>query len=256
MIQQLRFHKEDLQSYHKKQKKISNWIALRIKSLDWPTLNAFKEQVLIELEKELPDFVPGHQYYYDLLNRLSKGNLTVKLASGLASERYQVTPESIQEYFRILSQINIESMDPRLIINIDETGFGASKSGRTKSQKVIVPVTFEGTPFYKLKEEKRHVSCLAATTLAGSLLPPGLVANRKYECEDAKFCFYYRNCLRYFSTSSFVSREIFMHYIRNVIIPYVEQTRLHVQGDQKALIIFDGCKGHFSDLLNAICAEY
>jgi hypothetical protein len=41
--------------------------------------------------------------------------------------------------FETLAEIGIDEIMPQLIANFDETMFGASKSGLTKSRKVIFP---------------------------------------------------------------------------------------------------------------------
>ena len=127
-----------------------------------------RELCITLVESNQSRFVPQNQVYYDLLERLSAGELTVRTASALEPARYNVTPDVIRQHFDTLERLGIQDFDPRLVINIDETGFGQSKSGRQKPPKVIVPVSFQGSPIYKEQEEKRYVSCIAATTLSGT----------------------------------------------------------------------------------------
>ena len=204
---------------------ISEWLNERVTTMQWPTLSAFKEKVFSFLDLEAPDFVPGRQFFYDLLARLSKGQYHVRSASGLDPLRYEVTPDMIHAYFKVLHSIKIQEIDPHLIINIDETGFGQSLSGKVKPQKVIVPITFSGSPVYRASEEKRYVSCIAAVTLAGELLRPGLIANRKQEADDATKCSFFSSCERYHSATAFISGDIFLHYKRNVVQNYVLHKR-------------------------------
>ena len=75
---------------------ISDWLRQRISMMDWPTVSAFKDVVWQQLETEAPNFTPTHQFFYDLLARLGRGDLTVRSASGLDTQRYQVTPDMIQ----------------------------------------------------------------------------------------------------------------------------------------------------------------
>ena len=234
---------------------ITDWLRQRVEMKDWPTLQVFKEKVCEQLDVDAPTFVPSHQFFYDLLSRLSDGEFTVRSASGLDELRYEVTPDMVCEYFECLNAIDLEAVDPRLIINVDETGFGQSLSGRSKPQKVIVPASFAGSPVYKSKEEKRYVSCIAATTLSGRLLTPGLVSVRQQEAADATKCSFYSHCVRYHSATAFVSTDIFHHYMRHVILDYVETIRTAIGEKRRCVIIFDGHKGHLSSLLNSLCAE-
>ena len=234
---------------------ITDWLRERAERMDWPTLSSFKERVFFYLERDAPHFAPGRQFFYDLLARLTEGEFNVRSASGLDPQRYEVTPETIHEHFEVLHSLEIESIDPRLIINIDETGFGQSLSGRSKPQKVIVPVSFTGSPVYRAGEEKRYVSCISATTLAGDLLRPGLICNRKQEADDASKCSFFNACARYHSATAFISTDIFLHYMRTVVLDYVLRQRETLGHESRCLIIFDGHKGHLSPLMNALCAE-
>ena len=234
---------------------ITDWLRERSDAKDWPTLHAFKEKVWEALESEAPTFVPTNQFFYDLLSRLSHGEFTVRSASGLDDLRYEVTPNMIYQHFECLNSLELQTVDPRLVINVDETGFGQSVSGRAKPQKVIVPKLFDGSPVYRVREEKRYVSCIAATTLSGQLLTPGLVSVRQQEAEDAVKCSFYSHCARYHSATAFVSTAIFQHYMRHVILDYVQKIRALIGEDKRCVIIFDGHKGHLSELLCALCAQ-
>ena len=235
---------------------VKAWLSHRIETQNWPTLSAFKECVFRHLEAENPTFVPQNQFYYDLLARISNDDLTMRRATSLDAARYEVTCEMIIDHFQVLQAMGLNEIDPRLVVNIDETGFGQSKSGRSRLQKVIVPKSFVGSPVYREEEEKRYVSCIAATTLWGTLLRPALISNRQQEAADACRCSFFADCARYHSTTAFVSRDIFLHYMRTVIMQYIECVRREIGEDKQCVILFDGHKGHFGELLNAFCAEH
>jgi hypothetical protein len=40
-----------------------------------------------------------------------------------------------------LNYFNLESLSPRLILNLDEIGFGAFKTGRVKALTAVIPAT-------------------------------------------------------------------------------------------------------------------
>ena len=193
---------------------------------EWPNTTAFNQRVLAALEGENKSITPYTQYSYDLQPRLMDGRFCVKSASEMDPERFTVSKEDLQSYFNELERLGLNKIHPKLIIKIGETGFGASKSDRQKPQKVIVPVDFKRSLVSKASEEKRFVTSLAETPASGTLLTPGLIANRQQECADAPSCSFFVYCLRYFSPKAFVSRDIFCHFIVNSIIPYVKLTRL------------------------------
>ena len=92
---------------------IRTWLRQRMESMEWPTLSIFKEQVFRCLELEAPNFVPQNQFYYDLLERLSEGELTVRSASALEPARYNVTTDMIEHHFTTLDRLAIQSFNPR-----------------------------------------------------------------------------------------------------------------------------------------------
>jgi hypothetical protein len=55
----------------------------------------------------------------------------------------------IERHFANLSEMEISDSSPHITVNLDETGFGASKSGIQKSRKVIVQQLFLMTPIFK-----------------------------------------------------------------------------------------------------------
>jgi hypothetical protein len=57
--------------------------------------------------------------------------------------------EDIVQHFANLEEFEISHISLHLIINLDETGFVASKSGRQKSRKVVVPQPLSKKPVFK-----------------------------------------------------------------------------------------------------------
>ena len=225
--------------------KLAAWVRERCQSQTWPTLSAFKSEVLAHLHRENPNATPSSQYFYDLIERIMGDEYTIKQAYGMEQKRFEVERERLGRHFELLKHLGIEKVHPSLILNVDETGFGASKSGRIKPQKVILPKSFTGTPRFLEGEEKRFVSCIATTTASGLLLAPGLIASRKYDAQDAEKCSFYHHRRRYFSEKAFVPTDIFGDYIKSVVIPYIASMReLLKVPDAPAVLLCDGHKSH------------
>jgi hypothetical protein len=57
---------------------------------------------------------------------------------------------------------NLDEMDisPHCIVNLDETGVGASKSGRQKSRTVVMRQSLSKTPIFKDSTDSRFVTAL------------------------------------------------------------------------------------------------
>jgi transposase len=238
------------------EEEIRRWIAEKTAVRDWPSIRDLKEQIVAELEKINADIVPSQSYYAKVLPRLLRDDFHVRNAQPLKEARYDVSPEIIRLHFEKLSQTDICNISPHLILNLDETGFGASKSGRTKSRKVIVPSTFLKTPVFKEKTDSHFVTALCAISAAGDMLPPALITKRETEHPDSDQCNYIPNARRYSTPKAFVTRKIFSDYLLTVISPYVTKMRESIGPNAPALILFDGHKSHLSDLLNAWAAQH
>jgi hypothetical protein len=234
---------------------IRDWIRAKTAVRDWPILRDVKEQIVAELEKIDPNIVPSQSYYAKVIKRLLTDEFTIKNAQPLEEARCTISEEIIQLHFEKLREIAIGEIAPQLILNIDETGFGASKSGRAKSRKVIVPLEFRATPVFRDSADSHFVTALCAISAAGDVLPPALITKRGTEHPDAGECSYIPNTRRHTSPKAFVTREIYADYLRTVISPYIAKWRETLGQDARALILFDGHKAHLSEILNAWAAE-
>ena len=87
--------------------RIRQWVIDRCETQDWPTLSAFKARVFSELELANPSITPTSQYFYDLQKRLLRDEYTVKLATGMGQERFDVHPATIQRHFDLLQELRI-----------------------------------------------------------------------------------------------------------------------------------------------------
>ena len=83
----------------------------------------------------------------------------IKYADPLEQERYEVSPAVIEAFLKGINDERLRNANPRLWYNIDETGFGMSKSGRSKKQKVVVPREMRKAPVYK--EKKGFAFCFS-----------------------------------------------------------------------------------------------
>jgi Asp-tRNA(Asn)/Glu-tRNA(Gln) amidotransferase C subunit len=66
-------------------------------------------------------------------------NLVVRVVQPPEEDRFNAKIEDIVQYFANLEELEMSHISPHLIINLGETGFGASKSRTQKFRKVIVP---------------------------------------------------------------------------------------------------------------------
>jgi hypothetical protein len=146
---------------------------------DWPTRRDFREQAVVHFEEADSKTNTSQSYYTMLLDRLLRSEFRVRKAQPLKESRFDVRPEIIHSHFKNLADLDLTNISPHLILNLDETGFGASKSGRAKARKVIVPKAFAETPLLKDHTDSDFVSAPCAISAAGDVLMPGLISKRE-----------------------------------------------------------------------------
>jgi transposase len=157
------------------EQKIQQWLREQTAARAWPTLRDVKEQIMAELEPEDPNAAPSKSYYTHCIERLLGSEFTVRVAQPLEEERYAITPEIIKQHFANFTALGVTNLSPHLILNLDETGFGASKSGRAKSRQVVIPSSFSGAPVFKESSESHFITALCTISAAGDVFPPGLI---------------------------------------------------------------------------------
>jgi hypothetical protein len=233
---------------------IREWLQQKTSVRDWPTLREFKVQVISHLEEITPSLVPSQAYYCELLERVCASEFEVRRAQPIEEARYNVTDGDIRQHSANLEQIGISDISPHLRLNLDETGFGAFKSGQTKSQKVIVPNTLHGTPVFKENVESNFLTALCTISLAGDVLDPGRITKRGTDHPDGSQYSYFDKTRRYSSPKAFVTRGIFGDSLRNVISPNITSWRERIGPDARVIVIFDAHKAHLHAVLNAWAA--
>jgi hypothetical protein len=235
---------------------VLEWIRSRTLANDWPTLREVKEQILHRLELSNPDATPSKSYYTRFIQRVLGDEFVIRTASPLEEDRYRVSADQIVTHFEGLKHGDIASISPHLILNTDETGFGASKSGRAKSRKVIVPARFEGTPVYKETTESHFITSLCAISAAGDVLRPGFISKRETDHHDSTFCHFPAHVRRYSSLKAFVTARIFNDYLTTVVLPYITEWRKRLGEEAPAMLIFDGHKAHLCQVLGPWAAMH
>jgi hypothetical protein len=158
--------------------------------------------------------------------------------------------KDIEQHFANLEELEISHMSPHLIVNLNETAFGASKSRRKKSHKVIVRPSLSKKPVFTETNDSHFIAALCAICASGHAMKSGLIAKRQTDHPDADQCSLLRNVQRYVSPNAFVTCQIFNDYLRNVLSPYIARWRESVGADTRTILFFDGHRAHLSEMLN------
>jgi hypothetical protein len=150
---------------------------------------------------------------------------------------------------------NLTFRTSHLIINLDETGFGASKSGRQQSRKVIVPQSLSKKPVFKETSHSHFITALCAISASGNALRSGIIAKRPTDHPDVDQYSFLRNVQRYVSPNAFVTRQIFNDYLRNVLSPHIAHWPESVGADARAIHIFGSHRARLSEVLKSWAAS-
>lgn len=237
------------------EKKIREWLEIRAANNDFPTKREFKQKCVYHLEKQKFDGSFSKNYFDQLLNRIAP-DFEIRVVQPSDFERGFLEKSDLELYFNLLKNIKIETINPNLIINLDETGFGGSKSDRMKSKKFIVSKSFKGKLRYQYEETSHHISALIGITASGKVLPPCALITRGTENPDGCTCPYYNKMKVYSTPRGFMTRSVFENFFRDSIFEYIEKVRNEIgKANEPAVIIYDGLKAHISEILFAECAE-
>ena len=175
----------------------------------------------------------------------------------LEEERFNVTAEEINKWIKLLIDVNIVSYDPRLVINLDETGFGSSSNSRAPKLTVIVCKEEEDNVNYMVPRTDQHVTAIVAISAKGEMLKPALIHRNKTLAHDAEKCFFFKGAYYYQSKNAFVNKGIYEDYIKRELIPRISEVYAELpEEQQRAVLLVDGHTSHFSKELLAVLAEH
>ena len=222
----------------------------------FPSKQEFKEKCIFYLTKQKFAGSFSRQYFDKLFSRIAP-DYTMQTAQQLDQERFEVSSDTLQDFFQKLKNSNFESIPPDLIINIDETGFGGTKRRGNPKITVIVPHEYIGPVYTCSANTKKLMSAIVSISAFGRILKPGIITDRETEHPDAGECPFYSSIIHYKSPKAFVNTEIFEHYLSLSVIPYIENSRKELNNfTSPAAIRLDGHKSHLSVIAKSFLANY
>jgi hypothetical protein len=162
------------------------------------------------------------------------------------ARRLECDPAEIDEYYQVLESL-LEDFPAAMIINIDETGH--QEWADSHPERVVVPVDYQGaTMRIPVSRETKRATLLAAITADGHYLKPLVVIPRQTcDAELFQIGFTPEKILYASQENGFIDTELFDWWTREVLFPYVSETRERLKYNGQALVILDGCTCHSSD---------
>jgi hypothetical protein len=138
-------------------------------------------------------------------------------------DRYHINSDQIETHFKVLEKAEIGSISPHLILNVDETGFGASKSERAKSRKVIVPARSEVIPVDKETQKSHFITSLCAIPAAGDVCRRGIITKKETDHPDAEFLNFSAHVRRSSMLKFHVTARIFEGHLTSGALPDITE---------------------------------
>jgi hypothetical protein len=90
--------------------------------------------------------------------------------------------EDIERYFTNLGQVDISKISPHLVINLDETSFSASKSGKPKLHPVVVPQSLSKSSSLETVATRILSRCCARISASDHSLMPDVIVKKERSC--------------------------------------------------------------------------
>lgn len=99
--------------------------------------------------------------------------------------------------------------------------------------------------------QRVFIGAIATVTASGEALKPALIIHRATLDHDFDTLPVDKQVVVYQTEKAFVTHHVFAHYIREVLLPYIERQRAAKgREDAKAMLLFDG---HV--MLRTVCAS-
>jgi len=235
---------------------IINWIEKGCAKMNPPDRRKLTQKIQNLLENEGKQYKFSKNWIDGLILRNSDRIKKIR-ARPMQEDRINVNESCVRDWFDLLSHINIMDIDPSLIINLDETGFGSSESSNIPYKKVITPSTVSKEVFFSVPRESKHISLICSITACGEALKPGIIGYNKNLSADSEKTTHFNNILYYYSKTAFINSMIYHDYLEKVIFPYVKERRIEIGNlNARSVLIIDGHLSHVKESIKTLCAMH
>jgi transposase len=163
----------------------------------------------------------------------------------MEEKRADITSEQLKQHLLDLEDF-ISETDPNLLFNCDESGLDNFKTGFTKKVIVTKQVNKKKS-YFRQKREDGHITFLCSICSSGEFIKPLIIITRKTMDEDLKNFGFPNSKMGLIcqSESGFINKDLFMLWLTDILIPYVQKKRIELQlGFSNAGLILDGCLAH------------
>jgi hypothetical protein len=190
----------------------------------------------------------------DTLRHIVAKRKSIKCVIGkpMEEERVNYSIEEIERYYDNIMQ-EFETIPSGVIYNLDETGFQTWVDSH--NTYCLVPAEYEGDYIdYPVKRNGVRSSLLVCIRSDGKYLKPLIIIQRKsIEIELYELGFTPDVCCIHYQENGFITTALFEQWVKDELVPDVEQQRDKLSYEGYAHLILDSCTCHTSDVFVEDC---
>ena len=181
-----------------------------------------------------------------LTSYLNENNYEVRTATPMEEARYYCDSKKIRYYFEKLKGLTESNAIPsKFVFNVDEEG--CDDFVDAINEKVIVHKNKQGTIYFPVERKANRSTLIGCISACGEALKPLIVTKRKtIDYELIQEGVDPTNVMLQYSPTGFITRDLFIKWIDNVFVPYVEQSRTVCSYKGIGILIMDNCTAHCS----------
>ena len=227
--------------------KTKAWLDSREKPAKYPNLRQF---CLNEFNKDLD--------YSTMIILLDKCGYMSVDAKPMEQPRYDAPFTQIEAFFQKLDEISKLKIPPSFVLNLDEEGHDTFVDA--VERKIFVAKekvhNEKGVFYYPVKRIPNRTTFLGCITANGDSLRPLIITKRKTVDSSLLLRGYTASKFQLaYSVKGYITKDIFNEWLKEVLVPYIQQMRDDCSYVGPGVIFLDGCTCHQTDYLDQVCVE-
>ena len=167
----------------------------------------------------------------------------------MEQQRMEVTGEQISLYFQTLRDA-LEGVPASLVFNLDESGF--QRYADAQNQVIIVEKARQCHFFGVPRAEKRATFLATVCADGGTVKPLVILPRATIESELLLAGYTQDRVVLAHSETGFVTTEIFIRYVKEILIPHINFRRWELNYSEPAVVIWDNCSCHCHDAIREL----
>ena len=176
-------------------------------------------------------------------------------ASPVNACRLRIDDEKVLRFHQTTEAL-LRDVPAAFVFNMDETGI--NEYANAKKKQVVVPKSDPREKMdYPVERNTKSSTLVACIAADGTGIPPLLVVkHRTFREIIEEMCWTEEKVTFAHSDSGFITREIFMRWLREVFIPNVNERRERIGNmGQRAYLLMDNCQSHKSTDITRLCTD-